>query len=328
MRGPGAWSRLGPPQEPEGGSSGRLAPARIGQLIEIGTRIVRRRWKALVGTWFLLGGVAVLLEEAAGAHFGDVLAGMMTFAPDGRASLSTTDADLQRVASAFALAAATTVLTGLCFTVASLVAATYVEADYRGSPITFGSALRSALRRAPTAVAMWLLSTLAAAAILVGCVLLSAAAVAIFPPSPGGTGGLGVLLALVVIVGGFVALVGIGIRLAVAPAVVAIEPVGAVESLRRSWHLTGHNAWRTLGLMLLVGLVVAVLGALVSELLTLLLVDPFLAEPAALHTTAAVVLGAVVNLSFAPILPVMLTVLYFDLRVRRDRLELSVAPET
>ena len=57
------------------------------------------------------------------------------------------------------------------------------------------------------------------------------------------------MIALIAIVGGLVAFAIISIRFLVAPVAAVLEPDGPTKAMRRSWHLTGDNAWRTFGLV-------------------------------------------------------------------------------
>jgi len=135
-----------------------------------------------------------------------------------------------------------------------------------------------------------------------------------------------VLLALIAGVAGLVAVVAIGVRWSVATAVVALEPVGPIQALRRAWHLTGDNTWRAFGLQLLVVFVVTIVAALISEILAVIAVL-FVSDGSSLQFGVQVGLSVAVALLTAPVLPVMLTALYFDLRVRRDRPEPAPGPQ-
>ena len=211
---------------------------------------------------------------------------------------------------------------GAFLTVASLVASLYVDRDYRGSSITLRVALARALQRAVVAIAASLLAFLAIVALILVTALLGAAVGGLLDA---GNGGPGAFLVLIIAVAGALAVVTVGIRLCIASVIVALEPVGPVQALRRSWHLTGNNAWRTFGLQFMVLIVVS----LVSTILAVV----GAAFSGGLDTTAPSGFGtqSVISLVFgvvtAPIVPVMLTVLYFDLRVRRDRFELSLEPQ-
>jgi hypothetical protein len=331
---PGAWSRWGPPPEPARNQiEGRLAPRKVTELLAIGTRIVRRHWVPLLAIFALFGGVAIMLGEVAALNLQAQANTMISIDASGRGQYVGTDADTQRVFVALGWSLAASALLTISLAVASVAAAAYTDADYRGRASSFGAAVRLALRRSPVAIAVAILNTLIGFGLVMVTVLCAYAAVRLMAPAGGGGGGIGVLVALIAIVAGVVAVVAVSARLSVAYVVLALEPVGPLHALRRSWQLTGDNTWRAFGLSLIVLFVVGVFGALINTITLLILeglADPspagstqvvsFLSPP----TPLAVVVDAITTLAFAPVLPVMLAALYFDLRVRRDRLELSL----
>ncbi|MFN8620498.1 MAG: hypothetical protein U0869_07120 [Chloroflexota bacterium] len=89
-------------------------------------------------------------------------------------------------------------------------------------------------------------------------------------------GGLGPFLAPLVLVVTVLVLVVLAVCWSLAASVVAIELVGPVEVLRRSWRLTADSTWRTFGALFATTLFVTVVGALVSQV-PALLVDLVLA---------------------------------------------------
>jgi hypothetical protein len=319
---PGEWSRWGPPEERPGNLGGRLVPAGIGQLLQIGASILRRHWRPLIASFALFTGVAVILGELASLHFGTILNSMIEIDANNRAAFVGTEADIPRLLQGAAISTAASILLTWSAAVASVVAVAYVDGDYRRHATRFNEAMRLAIRRGPVALAAAILSSLLVAAVLAGMLICTAVAFALFRPAAGTTGGLGVLLALIVMVAGVVALVVISVRLSVTFAVVAVEPVGPLHALRRSWHLTAENTWRVFGLTVTVLFVVTVLGALIGELVSLAILSVVPAEAA-----VSLVVGTLTTLLFAPVVPVVLAALYYDLRVRRDRLQLSLDPD-
>lgn len=325
MRDPGAWTRSGPPEPTPELPSRRLAPRRLTQLIETGIRILRRHWLPLILAAALFGTLGLVISEVASTSFGDVFEAMMTTSPIGGRVLRTdlSAADTQRLGGAFALSMAATLTAGIGVTLASLVAAAYADGDYRGHAVPFRSAVAHGLRRAPAAIAAWLITTLASLGLLVLMGVLVALAIGLVPPASGG-GGLGVLLALVVVVAGVVALVVLAVRWSLVPIVIALERVGPVQALRRAWYLTAENSWRTFALEFVVLLGVAMISLLLSTAIDALVL-PNLGD-ASVRRTVQIALGVTLAVLTTPIWPVMLTALYFDLRVRRDGMELTLDP--
>ncbi len=149
---------------------------------------------------------------------------------------------------------------------------------------------------------------------------------AILPGSGGGVGGIGAFIALVIAVGGTLIAVTILVRLSLATVAVAVEQVGARTGLHRSWHLTGGNAWRTFAVLAIVAFIVSVLAALLGQLLGVTISDTIGASLGMVQTFDTLFAAAIAVL-FAPVAVVVCSVLYFDLRVRRDAWDLP-APDT
>jgi hypothetical protein len=112
------------------------------------------------------------------------------------------------------------------------------------------------------------------------------------------------------------------IRWAVDTPALFAEGIGPVKALGRSWFLTRDTWWRTLGILLLVGLMVSLiqtaLGALFTGIAALI---PGVSDDirAGLVTTVATLIGALVG----AISPIAITLLYLDLRVRKEGLDLD-----
>jgi hypothetical protein len=138
--------------------------------------------------------------------------------------------------------------------------------------------------------------------------------------------GIGILTVLVVL--GCVAIVTIPIvlwvliRWAVAMPALFAEGVGPVKAVGRSWSLTRDNWWRTLGILLLVSIMVSLIQAALGALFTgIAAVIPGLSDDirAGLVTTVSTLISALVG----ALSPIAITLLYLDLRVRKEGLDLD-----
>lgn len=104
--------------------------------------------------------------------------------------------------------------------------------------------------------------------------------------------------------------------------VMFIEDTGLISAMGRSWRLVEGRWWRTFLIVflmvILVSIVQAALVAFVNlgQLLLQIFLSGYLAT--AISEAASVLVGALVN----PILQIAIVLIYFDLRVRREGLDL------
>jgi len=193
--------------------------------------------------------------------------------------------------------------------VGGLIAAAAARA--LGRPITAAAALRAGLRATPRLVLAGLGGT-----VLFGLAwaLLGGLAFAL-------TGLAGIFAVLFVVVAFGLPLYVLA-SWATVPVVVTLEPIGALAALGRAWRLAGGFRWRILGLFLLL----AVIQVALSALFGLLLIGPLIASPAAGRVASAIVSG-LVTIAWEPLPWATLTLLYLDLRVRKEGLDLQLAAE-
>jgi hypothetical protein len=173
-----------------------------------------------------------------------------------------------------------------------------VSESYLGRPIT----AREALRRATPYMGRILV-----------CSLLMALVV-----------GLGFLLFLIPGI-----ILGVGLALAI-PAVVLEPGLSPSAALSRSWELTRGARWRIfgLGITLLVLLYVPVVA--VSGLFAMFLPQRAAGGlgPLALATIAGLAIGGLVQIFIYPLFYCVLTVTYYDLRVRKEGFDLELLAST
>ncbi|MCY7418762.1 MAG: hypothetical protein LH650_09750, partial [Chloroflexi bacterium] len=165
------------------------------------------------------------------------------------------------------------------------------------------------------------LAVLAVLAAMALAAALAIGAAVLLPTGDGEVGGIGVFLALVAGVGGALVAVTLLVRLSLAVIAAALEDIGAVTAIRRSWHLTSGHAWRTFAVLAILAFFIAVAGSLVVQLLGVTIIDTVGVQLGAADTLDAL-FAAVVAVLFAPVTIVVQTVLYFDLRVCRDAWDL------
>lgn len=302
----------------------RLRPVPMSTILEISTRIVRRHWAVLLGISVLVGLPGALLGAVAGIPFTDALIDVLP--PEGSTSaVAVTDAQARQLGEGLLIATGGSLVAGILAAIAAVGFAWVVARDYHARPATFADTITRSVTRAVPALATALLAALATLAMLIAGSGGVVATLALLAPNGVSGGGIGVFLAIVVGVVTVIGIVVVSVRWALALSIVAIEPLGPVAALRRSWYLTGEAAWRTFGALLLVTLVVGILGAVVTQLLAIVVVD-LLAQPAGMTLVGTTLVDTFVAVLLAPVSTVVMTVYLFDQMVRRDGFDLP-APE-
>jgi uncharacterized membrane protein len=138
------------------------------------------------------------------------------------------------------------------------------------------------------------------------------------------------LMALVVGLGFLLLLVpgiilAVGLALAI-PAVVLEPRSSASAALSRSWELTRGARWRIFGLgvtlLVLLYIPVVAITGLLAVVLPTASGEAF--GPASISSVAAIAVGGIVQMFIYPLFYCVLTVTYYDLRVRKEGFDLEL----
>lgn len=190
-----------------------------------------------------------------------------------------------------------------------------VSASYLGRRLGAGEALRATWSRFWALFGGWvvvhvleLVGLVVAGVVFVGLAL-SGSVVA--------GAAIGVLLAL--LVGLPVLLAAMALSVATAPAIM-VERLGPVAGVRRSWSLVRRRFFPVLGIALLAGLVATVLGQILGFVPTVLGLVIGLEGGWVLLAVGAIVTALITE----PIVAIVATLLYFDLRIRFEGFDLEV----
>ncbi|MDP9245149.1 MAG: hypothetical protein M3O64_00715 [Chloroflexota bacterium] len=209
------------------------------------------------------------------------------------------------------------VITVVSVIVLSVQAAAIVDAmskRYLGQPTTIGESLRAGLR---ASVRLILASIIAFVSFIVlitmAVVVLAIVTAAIGNPLPAIIGGIAVFVLILYVVASWMPL----------PAVVTLEGRGPVDGIRRAWGLAGGARWRILGLLTLVSILQGILGILFAFIFLGTIVTEGVAK-----TVLQEVANLAVNALWAPIQWGVFTLLYYDLRVRKEAFDLQLAAES
>jgi hypothetical protein len=168
-----------------------------------------------------------------------------------------------------------------------------------------GEAIQHGLRRSPVVLGAALLVGLASALVMVPVIVLAAgAAVALGNPGLAAIAGLPMLALLVFL----------WTRLLMLNPIGAMERLGPVAILRRSWALTKGYFWRLLGfliLLLVVAMVASAAVGTVGGILVVLLAGP--PEPGSLSFYLVLILSTLVQAALSSIFAVMVARIYAQL---------------
>jgi len=170
-----------------------------------------------------------------------------------------------------------------------------------GRPATIGAVLRETLAR------YWLLLGLVG----LGILLFIGWAIAEL---------IGFVLLIIPGLAVFCAAVYLGVRWSLVVAAMMAEDIGPIRGLGRSWNLVSGSWWRTFGILLIVGILQTIISYALFILFGLIAAVFSTGDfQAALVQVGSTLLSAVVS----PITTIAVVLLYFDLRVRKEGLDLD-----
>jgi MFS family permease len=288
-------TRRGGVAVPSSSETPQLRPLSVGEVLDAGFRLFRHRFGTLVlctlvfAVPFMIA--STLVEWSTNPVAFDFSTSSLTDGSDEAALGQFIAQVLQSLVTLFAVAA--------CFKA--------VSAAYLGERASAGSSLRFALPRMPAIVVSIVVSTL-----LLGVPFLIVAGLT----SSGGGAALAVLV--VVVLGVFLA-----VRLALTLATIVIERKGPFRGLGRSWRLTGGHWWRTFAVLAVAGLLTVIIGLAAGGALGAVLSGASFSQEvtaAVLYTLLLIGVSAVT----CPIVAAVMTVHYYDLRVRKEGFDLEL----
>jgi hypothetical protein len=193
-----------------------------------------------------------------------------------------------------------------------------VARTHDDSPPSLGEAYQVGLHRYPSLLLAVILVGLLIgipAAVIGGCLGLI-----LLPGSFGGSSTPFILVAVVILL----LLLPIFTRLALINHAIVLEQCGAVDGLKRSWNLTTGWFWRTFWVSTCAGILTYLIGTLPALMINFVL---GLADPASASSLGPSITIAVSQIGLIAALPLQIaisTLLYFDLRIRREGYDLEL----
>ncbi|HZT95490.1 MAG TPA: hypothetical protein VFB34_01510 [Chloroflexota bacterium] len=212
----------------------------------------------------------------------------------------------------FPVAAGATAVIGFLFGIVITGAlAQAISARYLGEPMTVGRAYGS--------VGVGRFAALAAASVLSGIVIalpvIVAAGIFVLLLVAHAPVIAIVLAAIVLFVAGAVLAICIWVRLQFIPQAIVIERLSIGGGFRRSWALVSGSAWRVFGIVLLISLIVGGIEGVVGLV--------FAGVLSVFSHPAATLVSSLVDTLILPAQFGAFTLLYYDLRVRKEGFDLE-----
>ena len=297
----------------------RPYPLNLSRLLELTLSIFRFRWQTFVGialllmvpAWVVLSVTNVLLFADA-----DWYTAMTNMFRTGQF-----ENPLGRLLPAMIANLPISVIVGVATYVTGAALTNAAAQTYSSEPTSLADSFRAAAGRLRVLLGVVLVSLVITNVLLMGGVLLG---LTLFLSTASGgqlQPGLMVFIGLIVLVGAFVALVFVAIRFALSVPVAMLEPVGAIDALRRSWRLVSGSGWRVLGYLFVFGLLIAVTGGLIGAIVTVV-INPFHATSLTTFTvdpvklTISTFVNGLISSALEPIPVIGTLLLYYDLRWR------------
>lgn len=198
-----------------------------------------------------------------------------------------------------------------------------ISERFLGNPSSVGASFGAGLRRIPALVGARLIP------VLLGSVLFGAIiaifALGLLALSRNLVDGSGSSTASIVALGsaGVLLLLGLSviagllfIRILFTAQCIMVEGLGPWQSIKRSWNLTGGYFWRTLGYVIVIGLLVFVLTALPTALFSAPI--GLLGLDRRLQLLLTTIVSTLVTVVATPFSLITYTLMYFDLRIRKE----------
>jgi hypothetical protein len=135
-----------------------------------------------------------------------------------------------------------------------------------------------------------------------------------------GAGGVGALLAILAFVALIPALIVIYVRTVVAVPAIVLERVSGWHGLQRSWRLISGRFWPTFGRMLLLALIASIISSVIAAIFEI----PGAALAPSNTFVFDQVASAVAAVFVGPITYIGVTLLYYDIRIRKEGFDIEM----
>jgi Membrane domain of glycerophosphoryl diester phosphodiesterase len=324
-RAQGYWSP--PTQAPKPGVI-PLRPLGVGEILDGAFTSIRRNPRATLGIAAILLTFSAVVTTAVSLIVAHTAGPLVLPSAGQQLTQAQVTRLLTRVLEVFVpLAAVTVVLYFVVDIVLTGMLTVVIGRSVLGHTITAGDAWRIARPRLPALLGVTLLipCIILGVWLLLGAILLGLAL-------GHATGGLVALVAVPGIIAAFCLTIWFSVKFRMAGPAVVLEREGPARSLARSWRLVKGSFWRVFGITLLAGLIVAVTSAILQIPFSVLSAlvggsSPFFgggtyAGGTALGVIIGAIGGIIAGAVTRPIAAGVTVLLYVDMRMRREGLDL------
>ncbi|MGP3981903.1 hypothetical protein [Streptomyces sp. KR80] len=311
-----------------------LRPLSLGDLLNGAFSVLGRYWAPVFGFTAAILGLLALVVAAVGAaayaSVADTLSVVLDPLTPSADPVEPSRSQLIAVLTAFGVVLPVWALAGL-LAMSALQAAypAIVSQAVLGRPITIGETWRQARPRLLSVLGAQLLTGLFLAPVMLLMVLPVMLMPVVAEP----------LIAMVTIMAIFFLTVPLGmfvyIRLSLAPTAAALEKQSPVAALRRSWGLVAGSWWRVFGITVLASLIASAVSQFVQMPFAMAGMFSVPLADVGPEGPSFAVLGGVMGLALLgallgtaltiPFGHIVTALLYVDLRIRRESLDLSLA---
>lgn len=300
--------------------SGRFRAQAVGELLDSAFTLYRRNFRLLVAITAVvqvpLAVVNYLVYQLTGyASAATRLAQLNTRGPLTEQQL----ADLRSpLITLIGVALALVLVQALLVQPVATAAMTRAVGDvYLDKPASLAAVYAAVGRRIGPVVGVAALLLLAGVGLVVAVGVLTIGAVLLL-------GQAGAALLIVILPAALFVMVVVYTRWLFAAPIVILEPLGPVAALRRSWALVRGSTGRVFGITILVGLITGILGAAVGAVLSV--ATGVGDENLRLILTQLATL--LVSVLIQPISFIVVVLLYYDLRIRREAFDIEMLAAT
>jgi hypothetical protein len=214
-----------------------------------------------------------------------------------------------------------------------------VTRRYLDQPVSVGDSISAAVRRSPALIVAKLLPSLILVVVfglIFGCFAIMIGGAAFFTASQGGTefdSGPGVGFGIAAVLGFFLLMIAVFvltvlvlIRFLFTSQAIIAEGLGPIDALRRSWNLIKGFFWRTLGFVIVIGIINWLIQFIPSAIF-LALFRIAVNDVVQLQLLSSIS-TAITSVLIMPFTLIAYTLMYYDLRIRKEGFDLEQQART